>query len=147
MINGFFGIIILFVFIFQMKSAEKNRKVNSRFPLVGRADWGDYPHYPENWLVPPCSPLFLPKNADFVIFIQVLGILSKLPLPPSPTHLGNPEIWQDKLWSASTTGYNSNWHINLVILQLIDNKVLNLKLKKVPLKKRKQRCYIFKNGG
>ena len=131
---------------FKWKVPTKNRKVNSGFPLVRRADWGDYPHYPENWLVPPCSPLFLPKNADFVIFIQVLGILSKLPLPPSPTHLGNPEIWQDKLWSASTTGYNSNWHINLVILQLIDNKVLNLKLKKVPLKKRKQRCYIFKNG-
>ena len=39
---------------------------------------------------------------------------------------------QKKLWSVSNTDNNSNWskaHINLVILQLIDNKFLNLKLK------------------
>ena len=33
--------------------------------LVGEG-WGGSPHYPENWLVPP---LFLPKNADFVILM------------------------------------------------------------------------------
>ena len=39
---------------------------------------------------------------------------------------------QKKLWSVSNTDNNSNWskaHINLVILQLTDNKFLNLKLK------------------
>ena len=48
--------------------------VRTRFPL-----WGDPPHYPKNWLVPPhVSPLFCPKYVDVVLFMQFLAILPKL---------------------------------------------------------------------
>ena len=50
---------------------------------------GDPPHYPKNWLVPPCPPTVLtpkcpkmPQNADFAIFMQFLAILPKLSPPP-----------------------------------------------------------------
>ena len=58
----------------------------------------DPPHYPENCLVPHMSPsLSWPKNDNFVIFLQFLGILPELSLPTSQPYLGNHEIWQEKL--------------------------------------------------
>ena len=111
MINEFFGIIILFLFIFQMKSAQKKQKSKFRvsFSVGGGGIGVDLPHSPENWLVPLMSPsLIWPKNDDFIIFMQFLGILPKLSLPTSQPYLGNPETWREKLWSVSTTDNNSN---------------------------------------
>ena len=92
MINKFFGIIILLLFIFQMKSAQKKYKSKFRvsFSVWGGGIGVDLPHSPENWLVPFMSPsLIWPKNEDFIISIQFLGILPKLSLPTSQPYLGN----------------------------------------------------------
>ena len=66
--------------------------------------------------------------------MQFLVIFPKLSNPTSWTCLGNSEIWQEKLWTVSTTDNNSNWsqaRINLVILQPLFSLliVFNLKLK------------------
>ena len=71
----------------------KNRNLNSGFPLVwgvggGERTHRDPPHYPENWLDPHMSPsLSSPKNDNFVILLQFLGILPKLSLPTSQPYL------------------------------------------------------------
>ena len=50
----------------------------SGFPLVG-GGLGESSPLPKKLACPPCPPLFWPKNADFVIFMQLLAILPKLP--------------------------------------------------------------------
>ena len=89
---SFSGLLFCFSLYFKWKvPPQKNRNLNSGFPVV----WGvggrthrDPPHYPENWLDPHMSPsLSSPKNDNFVILLQFLGILPKLSLPTSQPYL------------------------------------------------------------
>ena len=65
MIYGFFGIIILFVFVFQMKSAQNK--------YGGGGDWDGSPHYPEHWLVFLMYPTVLTQKRRFCNFHAVFG--------------------------------------------------------------------------
>ena len=53
--------------------------LKSRFSPSGGT--GGSPYYPKNRLFSPCSLLFFPKNVNFVIFMQCLAILPKIPPP------------------------------------------------------------------
>ena len=74
-----------------MRKSYKNARVTPseiKETKISRSEgnWGDHPHYPKNWLVPP---LFFPKNIDFVIFVQFFTIFPKLSFHES-TPFGKP---------------------------------------------------------
>ena len=59
------------------------------FPLVGGL--GGFAHYQQNWLAPPPpSPLFCPKNVNFVISMQFSAIFSQIVSPKKSTPFGKP---------------------------------------------------------
>ena len=76
------------------------------FPQCGRGGLEDPPTTQNISLSPSLSPLFCPRNIDFVILMQFLAILSKLP----PFHKSTPDrkpsvprrisLWRIQSWCA-----------------------------------------------